>query len=210
MSRLAVVAAGGTLAGHPFPAQALAEALSARGWRVALATDTRGAAYAGNFPAEERIALSAATFKSGDPIGMVGAGVAIVRGVAQASAAFRRLRPSVVVGFGGYPSLPSLIAAVLSGRRTVIHEQNAVMAGEPSSGRAGHHHRLRVPDPAEGPAQRRGPRQGRRQPHPAEIRALADAPHAPPAEALEVIGHRRQPGCAPAVPDRAPGRRETA
>jgi UDP-N-acetylglucosamine--N-acetylmuramyl-(pentapeptide) pyrophosphoryl-undecaprenol N-acetylglucosamine transferase len=126
VSRLAVVAAGGT-GGHLFPAQALAEALLARGWRVVLATDSRGAGYAGAFPAEERIALSAATFKPGDPMGMLRAGWAIVRGVMQARAAFRRLKPDVVVGFGGYPSLPALMAAITGGRRTVIHEQNAVM-----------------------------------------------------------------------------------
>ncbi len=124
--RLAVVAAGGT-GGHLFPAQALAEALIARGWRVVLATDERGAAYAGSFPAEARIALSAATYKSGDPLGMVRAGIAILRGVLQARAAFKTLDPAVVVGFGGYPSVPALLAALTSGRRTVIHEQNAVM-----------------------------------------------------------------------------------
>ena len=124
--RVAVVAAGGT-GGHLFPAQALAEALTARGWRVVLATDERGAAYAGRFPAEERIALSAATFRMGDPIGMVRGGLAILRGVLKARAAFKRLDPAVVVGFGGYPSMPALLAALTSGRRTVIHEQNAVI-----------------------------------------------------------------------------------
>jgi UDP-N-acetylglucosamine--N-acetylmuramyl-(pentapeptide) pyrophosphoryl-undecaprenol N-acetylglucosamine transferase len=126
VSRVAVVAAGGT-GGHLFPAQALSEALIARGWTVVLATDERGAAYAGSFPASERIALSAATYRPGDPLGMVRAGLAIVRGVMQARAAFRRISPAVVVGFGGYPSLPALIAALIDRRRTVIHEQNAVM-----------------------------------------------------------------------------------
>ncbi len=125
-ARLAVVAAGGT-GGHLFPAQALAEALIGRGWRVALATDERGAAYAGGFPAEERIALSAATYRPGDPLGMVRAGLAIARGTLAARKAFKRLEPAVVVGFGGYPSLPSLIAAASAGRPVVIHEQNAVM-----------------------------------------------------------------------------------
>jgi UDP-N-acetylglucosamine--N-acetylmuramyl-(pentapeptide) pyrophosphoryl-undecaprenol N-acetylglucosamine transferase len=123
---LAVLAAGGT-GGHMFPAQALAEVLAARGWRVVLATDDRGALYADKFPAEHRISLSAATFKRGDILGMAGAGVAIVQGVMQARTAFKVLDPAVVVGFGGYPSLPALLAALTTGRPTVIHEQNAVL-----------------------------------------------------------------------------------
>lgn len=126
MSRLAVVAAGGT-GGHMFPAEALARALTDRGWRVALATDARGARYAENFPAEERIALEAATFKPGDLVGMARAGLRIQTGMAQAHKAFKRLDPAVVVGFGGYPSLPALLAARGQRRPTVIHEQNAVL-----------------------------------------------------------------------------------
>jgi len=124
--RLVVVAAGGT-GGHLFPAQALAEALIARGWRIVLATDERGARFADRFPGEERIALSAATYRAGDPLGMAKASVAITRGVLQARSAFKRLAPAVVVGFGGYPSLPALLAALSGGRRTMIHEQNAVI-----------------------------------------------------------------------------------
>jgi len=124
--RLAVVAAGGT-GGHLFPAQALAETLKARGWTVALATDDRGAQYASNFPAERRIPLSAATFRAGDVIGMVKAGFHVFSGVMQARTAFKRLRPQVVIGFGGYPSLPGLLAAVSLKIPTVIHEQNAVL-----------------------------------------------------------------------------------
>ena len=124
--RIAVVAAGGT-GGHMFPAQALAEELIRRGWRILLATDDRGAVYADKFPADARISLSAATAKAGDPIGMTKAGVTVLRGVLQARTIFKRMDPAVVVGFGGYPSLPALLAGLSQGRPTVIHEQNAVL-----------------------------------------------------------------------------------
>lgn len=127
MSRkLAVVAAGGT-GGHLFPAEALARTLIDRGWRIVLATDTRGAAYAEHFPAEKRIALNAATARPGDPIGMLRAGIAVASGVNQARTALRRIEPAVVVGFGGYPALPAMLAALSRKTPTVIHEQNAVL-----------------------------------------------------------------------------------
>ena len=126
MAKIAIVAAGGT-GGHLFPAQALAEALIARGWRIVLASDQRVAGFTGDFPAERRIGLSARTYKPGDPISMARAGLAIVGGVMQARKAFAEIDPAVVVGFGGYPSVPGLLAAITQGRPTVVHEQNAVM-----------------------------------------------------------------------------------
>jgi UDP-N-acetylglucosamine--N-acetylmuramyl-(pentapeptide) pyrophosphoryl-undecaprenol N-acetylglucosamine transferase len=124
--KLAVVAAGGT-GGHLFPAEAVALELQKRGWRVVLATDLRGAQFADHFPAEERLALDAATFKSSDPIGVVRGLMSIGAGTNQARKAFQRLRPKVVVGFGGYPSLPALLAAKTAGVPTVVHEQNSVL-----------------------------------------------------------------------------------
>jgi UDP-N-acetylglucosamine--N-acetylmuramyl-(pentapeptide) pyrophosphoryl-undecaprenol N-acetylglucosamine transferase len=123
--KVAVIAAGGT-GGHLFPAQALAEALTKRGWRIILATDDRVETLSDKFPAEKRITLATATYKPGDVIGMIRAGFTILGGVMQARAALNAMDPAVVVGFGGYPSLPALIAAITQGRPTVIHEQNAV------------------------------------------------------------------------------------
>ena len=124
MNKVCVVAAGGT-GGHMFPAEALSRELAARGWRIVLATDRRGEAYAHNFPAEERLALDAATGRG--PVGMAKAGVAILKGVVQARSALKRLDASVVVGFGGYPSAPALLAALSQKRPTLLHEQNAVL-----------------------------------------------------------------------------------
>lgn len=124
MSKVCVVAAGGT-GGHMFPAEALARKLAGRGWRIVLATDHRGEAYAQAFPAEERIALDAATGRG--PIGMAKAGVAIARGVVKARKALKRLDAAVVVGFGGYPSAPALLAALSQRRPTLVHEQNSVL-----------------------------------------------------------------------------------
>jgi len=123
---LAVVAAGGT-GGHMFPAEALARELNDRGWDVVLASDKRGAAFAANFPAIERLSLEAATFRIGDPVGMARAAFRIGLGIMQARKAFKRLKPWAVIGFGGYPSYPALMAAL--GRRdiTIIHEQNSVL-----------------------------------------------------------------------------------
>lgn len=125
-TKIAVVAAGGT-GGHMFPAEALARELGARGWQVVLASDARGAAYAESFPAIERLSLEAATFRRGDLIGMVRAGLKIAQGVWQARRAFKRLKPRAVIGFGGYPSYPALLAATSRKDVTLLHEQNAVL-----------------------------------------------------------------------------------
>lgn len=124
-ARLAVLAAGGT-GGHLFPAQALAEALAARGWRIALVTDARTQDLTGAFPAEQRFAVAAATL-SGGLVSRMGQVLAILKGVWQARRALATLRPNAVIGFGGYPSIPTLLAARSLGLTALIHEQNAVM-----------------------------------------------------------------------------------
>ena len=120
-----MIAAGGT-GGHLFPAQALAEVLKARGWRVVLATDERAQALSDGFPAEKRIALASATIRGRNPLVIGRALLTILHGVIQARAALTLVDPAIVIGFGGYPSLPALLGALSQGRRTLIHEQNAV------------------------------------------------------------------------------------
>lgn len=185
IGRVCVVAAGGT-GGHMFPAQALAREMIRRGWRVVLATDRRGEAYAQDFPAEERLALDAAT--GSGPLGLLKAGVAILKGVGQARGALSRLDAKVVVGFGGYPSVPALVAALSQGRPTVIHEQNAVL---------GRTNRVLSPFAravaSSFPTLERAPERVKSQLHVVgspvreDIRALMENAYAPPTARIEVL-----------------------
>ncbi|MEM8850954.1 MAG: undecaprenyldiphospho-muramoylpentapeptide beta-N-acetylglucosaminyltransferase [Pseudomonadota bacterium] len=127
MSGLIVIAAGGT-GGHMFPAQALAEEMLARGWRVKLSTDDRGARYAGGFPDEVEIeVMPSATFARGGVLAKLGVPFKLAGGVMRAMRAFRRDTPDVVAGFGGYPAIPAMAAAVMMKLPRLIHEQNGVL-----------------------------------------------------------------------------------
>lgn len=124
--RTVLLAAGGT-GGHLFPAEALAGTLSQRGWLVDLATDERGDRYGFRFPARTIHIVPSATLRARNPLAVVATFLTLARGILKALLVLRRIRPAVVVGFGGYPSFPPLFAASLLGIPTVLHEQNAVM-----------------------------------------------------------------------------------
>src|SRR5688500_8363776 len=125
LSRHYVLAAGGT-GGHMIPAHALAEELMRRGHRVALVTDDRGARIPGLFEGVPVHILPAGRL-GGGPLGWLSAIRKIFTGRAMASRLYETFRPSAVIGFGGYPALPALMAAQRDRAPTLIHEQNAVL-----------------------------------------------------------------------------------
>jgi UDP-N-acetylglucosamine--N-acetylmuramyl-(pentapeptide) pyrophosphoryl-undecaprenol N-acetylglucosamine transferase len=122
---LVLVAAGGT-GGHLFPAEALMAALAKRNVPVALATDFRAAKLSA-FPAERVYVVPSATWRGRDPFSIAKTGTTLAYGLAKAFLLLGSVRPSVVVGFGGYPSVPPVMAATLRKIPTLIHEQNGVM-----------------------------------------------------------------------------------
>src|SRR5436190_14328515 len=127
MARALVLLAAGGTGGHLFPAQALAEALKKRAVEVDLATDERATRYGHDFPARESHVIPSATIRGRDPMSLVKTAGTLAGGAMKALLLLRRIRPAAVVGFGGYPTLPPLLAATLRRTPTVIHDANAVM-----------------------------------------------------------------------------------
>jgi len=184
MNQPIILAAGGT-GGHIFPAEALAEALVADGHPVMLVTDRRFHDY--NSAGEESILanipihLIHAASTSGGLIRKLRAGADIGIGVMQARRLLRRINPRAVVGFGGYPSFPTMLAASQLKLNTVIHEQNSVLG---RANRALIHRVRRIA--ASYPETRRLPAECERKtvftgnPVRAAVRALHQIPYAPP------------------------------
>ena len=115
-----VLSAGGT-GGHLFPAQALAGALARRGRDIVVMTDTRFANYATAFPTARIETVPSSPFNA------ITAPFKIAAGIAIAFAKLLKLKPAAVIGFGGYPSVPVMLAASLARLPTAIIEQNAVV-----------------------------------------------------------------------------------
>lgn len=121
-----ILAAGGS-GGHIFPAEGVAEVLLARGYKVILITDKRFA----NFKTGALAQVETRTIQTGTNAGsffkkiagLIGLGVGIV----QARLMLAKLKPDCVVGFGGYPSFPTIFAASSLKIPTIIHEQNSVL-----------------------------------------------------------------------------------
>jgi len=124
--RRVLLAAGGT-GGHLFPAYALAEELGRRGVAVDLVTDMRGDKYGTGFPARAIHQVPSATLAGRNPIAMARTALTLVRGVLAARSLLNKLRPHAVIGFGGYPTFPPLLAARMLRIPSALHEQNAVL-----------------------------------------------------------------------------------
>lgn len=119
-SNIIVLSAGGT-GGHLFPAQALAGELARRGRDIVVMTDTRFANYATQFPGARIETVPSSPFNA------LTAPFKIAAGIAIAFAKLLKLKPAAVIGFGGYPSVPVMVAANMAGLATGIIEQNAVV-----------------------------------------------------------------------------------
>ena len=123
---LVVLAAGGT-GGHVFPAEALAAELSSRGYQLALVTDRRGGDLSGRLGELETHRVRAGGIAGKGVFARILSAIELTVGTVQAWFLLRRLKPAVVVGFGGYASVPTMLAAAYSGIKAAIHEQNSVL-----------------------------------------------------------------------------------
>ena len=124
--KTALIMAGGT-GGHIFPGLAVAQELRSRGWTVHWlgAPDSMEERLV---PPQgfvlERVAFSGVRGKG--LRSLVGMPLRLFKALQQARAVLRKVRPDVVVGMGGYITVPGGLAAKLAGVPIVLHEQNSV------------------------------------------------------------------------------------
>ena len=121
-----LLAAGGT-GGHVFPAEALANELMNRGYRLGLVTDKRGKAYGGALGEMEAHHILAGGIAGKSVPARIKSLAELGIGAWQAWRLLQRLKPDAVVGFGGYASVPTMLAATVVSTPTAIHEQNALL-----------------------------------------------------------------------------------
>ena len=123
---LIILAAGGT-GGHVFPAEALATVLKKRGFQLALITDSRGEKIGGRLAKLDTYRVRAGGIAGKKMVWRIISVIEILIGIIQAWFLLQRLNPAVVIGFGGYSSVPTVLAASYGGYKTVIHEQNSIL-----------------------------------------------------------------------------------
>jgi len=124
--KCALLCAGGT-GGHLFPAHALAAELTRRGFDVQLVSDERIERFAADFPASKRHKVPSATLSGRNPVKLAKALIALAKGYLAGRRLINEVKPDVVVGFGGYPTVPPVMAAATKGVPSMIHEANAVL-----------------------------------------------------------------------------------
>jgi UDP-N-acetylglucosamine--N-acetylmuramyl-(pentapeptide) pyrophosphoryl-undecaprenol N-acetylglucosamine transferase len=121
-----VLSAGGT-AGHLYPAQALAGELMRRGETIVVMTDARFKNYETAFPGAAVETVPSAAFSDRSVARLVAAPFEIMGGIVMSLVKLARIRPAVVVGFGGYPSVPVMLAAIVSRVPTAILTPDALL-----------------------------------------------------------------------------------
>ena len=127
MNQASVMLAAGGTGGHLFPAFALAQELARRSIPVDLVTDMRGDRYGADFPARAIYRVPSATLAGRSILAAAQTAYMLVRGIAAAFKLLGEVKPAAVVGFGGHPAFPPLVAARLRKIPTALHEQNAVL-----------------------------------------------------------------------------------
>ncbi|MDQ0315314.1 undecaprenyldiphospho-muramoylpentapeptide beta-N-acetylglucosaminyltransferase [Amorphus orientalis] len=128
MTRGTILLAAGGTGGHLFPAEAVAHELGKRGFAVELVTDPRAEPFRATFPARAMHVVSSGSLSMRmSPAALVSSAVKLGSGFVRAARLIRRIKPDAVVGFGGYPTLPPVLAARMLGRPAVVHEANAVL-----------------------------------------------------------------------------------